>query len=328
MKRKLYVAVLGMSLLTACSIPKADAPEWFENAVKTSNSQLLYMAEKLKDVPDTACFPRSTKPDGSYRLENGKDWTSGFYPGSMWLAYELTGDEALAEEARKYTNRLEDIQYYTGNHDIGFMMYCSYGQALRLKPEPKDKQILINSSESLCARFSPEVGLIRSWDFGDWSYPVIIDNMMNLEMLFWASEQTGNSKYQDIAIAHADKTLKNHFRDNMTSYHVVSYSVPSGKVESKGTFQGYSDSSAWARGQAWGVYGYTMCYRFTKNPVYLDAAHKIARFIMENRPSENDYIPYWDYDAPGIPNAPRDASHRLSQLPLCSNCVDIQKIKS
>lgn len=308
MKRKLYVAVLGMSLLTACSIPKTDAPEWFENAVKTSNSQLLYMAEQLKDVPDTACFPRSTKPDGSYRLENAKDWTSGFYPGSMWLAYELTGDEILAEEARKYTNRLEDIQYYTGNHDIGFMMYCSYGQALRLKPEPKDKQTLVNSSESLCVRFSPEVGLIRSWDFGEWSYPVIIDNMMNLEMLFWASEQTGNSKYQDIAIAHADKTLKNHFRDNMTSYHVVSYSVPSGKVESKGTFQGYSDSSAWARGQAWGVYGYTMCYRFTKNPVYLDAAHKIARFIMENRPSENDYIPYWDYDTPDIPNAPRDAS--------------------
>lgn len=308
MKRKLYVAVLGMSLLTACSIPKTDAPEWFENAVKTSNSQLLYMAEQLKDVPDTACFPRSTKPDGSYRLENAKDWTSGFYPGSMWLAYELTGDEILAEEARKYTNRLEDIQYYTGNHDIGFMMYFSYGQALRLKPEPKDKQTLVNSSESLCVRFSPEVGLIRSWDFGEWSYPVIIDNMMNLEMLFWASEQTGNSKYQDIAIAHADKTLKNHFRDNMTSYHVVSYSVPSGKVESKGTFQGYSDSSAWARGQAWGVYGYTMCYRFTKNPVYLDAAHKIARFIMENRPSENDYIPYWDYDTPDIPNAPRDAS--------------------
>lgn len=308
MKRKLYVAVWGMSLLTACSTPKTGAPEWFENAVKTSDHQLLYMAEQLKDVPDTACFPRSTKVDGSYRLENAKDWTSGFYPGSMWLAYEMTGDEALAKEARKYTNRLEDIQYYTGNHDIGFMMYCSYGQAFRLKPEPKDKQVLVNSSESLCTRFSPEVGLIRSWDFGDWSYPVIIDNMMNLEMLFWASEQTGNSKYRDIAMAHADKTLKNHFRENMTSYHVVSYSVPSGKVESKGTFQGYSDSSAWARGQAWGVYGYTMCYRFTKNSAYLEAAHKIARFIMENRPSENDYIPYWDYDAPDIPNAPRDAS--------------------
>ncbi|MCR2006249.1 glycoside hydrolase family 88 protein [Bacteroides acidifaciens] len=308
MKRKLCVAVWGMSLLTACSIPKAGAPEWFENAVETSGRQLLYMAEQLENVPDTACFPRSVKEDGSYRLENAKDWTSGFYPGSMWLAYDLTGDEVLAKEARTYTNRLEDIQYYTGNHDIGFMMFCSYGHALRLKPESKDKQILVNSSESLCARFSPEVGLIRSWDFGDWSYPVIIDNMMNLEMLFWASEQTGNSKYRDIAIAHADKTLKNHFREDMTSYHVVSYSVPSGKVESKGTFQGYSDSSAWARGQAWGVYGYTMCYRFTKNPVYLEAAHKIVRFIMNNRPSEKDYIPYWDYNAPDIPNAPRDAS--------------------
>ena len=308
MKRKLCVAVWGMSLLTACSIPKAGAPEWFENAVETSGRQLLYMAEQLENVPDTACFPRSVKEDGSYRLENAKDWTSGFYPGSMWLAYDLTGDEALAKEARMYTNRLEDIQYYIGNHDIGFMMFCSYGHALRLKPESKDKQILVNSSESLCARFSPEVGLIRSWDFGDWSYPVIIDNMMNLEMLFWASEQTGNSKYRDIAIAHADKTLKNHFRKDMTSYHVVSYSVPSGKVESKGTFQGYSDSSAWARGQAWGVYGYTMCYRFTKNPVYLEAAHKIVRFIMNNRPSEKDYIPYWDYNAPDIPNAPHDAS--------------------
>lgn len=308
MKTKMYVAVCGMSLLTACSIPETAAPEWYENAVKTSGSQLLYMAEQLKDVPDTACFPRSIHADGSYRLENAKDWTSGFYPGSMWLAYDLTGDEALAVEARKYTNRLKDIQYYTGNHDIGFMMFCSYGHALRLKPESKDKQILVNSSESLCKRFSPEVGLIRSWDFGDWSYPVIIDNMMNLEMLFWASEQTGNSKYRDIAIAHADKTLKNHFREDMTSYHVVSYAVPSGKVESKGTFQGYSDSSAWARGQAWGVYGYTMCYRFTKNPVYLEAAHKIAQFIMNNRPSENDYIPYWDYNAPDIPNAPRDAS--------------------
>ena len=188
------------------------------------------------------------------------------------------------------------------------MMFCSYGQGLRLKPEPADSLILVHSSESLCSRFSPKVGLIRSWDFGDWSYPVIIDNMMNLEMLFWASEQTNNPKYRDIAISHADKTLKNHFRPDMTSYHVVSYSVDSDTVESKGTFQGYADSSAWARGQAWGVYGYTMCYRFTKQQNYLDAAHKIARFIIDHRPAENDYIPYWDYDAPKIPDEPRDAS--------------------
>ena len=308
MKRKLYVAVLGMSLLTACSIPKADAPEWFENAVKTSNSQLLYMAEKLKDVPDTACFPRSTKPDGSYRLENGKDWTSGFYPGSMWLAYELTGDEALAEEARKYTNRLEDIQYYTGNHDIGFMMYCSYGQALRLKPEPKDKQILINSSESLCARFSPEVGLIRSWDFGDWSYPVIIDNMMNLELLFEASRLSGDSTFYNIARKHADTTMANHFREDNSCYHVVDYDPETGEVRKRQTAQGYADESAWARGQAWALYGYTMCYRYTHDARYLGQAEKIYNFIFNNKNLPEDLVPYWDYDAPNIPNEPRDAS--------------------
>ena len=307
MKNKLLLAVGSLAFLTACNAPKGNEMEWFDHAVKTSGHQLLYMAEQLKDEPDTACFPRSIK-EGKYRLEHPTDWTSGFYPGSMWLAYELTGDEALAKEARKYTNRLQDMQYYTGNHDLGFMMFCSYGQGLRLKPEPADSLILVHSSESLCSRFSPKVGLIRSWDFGDWSYPVIIDNMMNLEMLFWASEQTNNPKYRDIAISHADKTLKNHFRPDMTSYHVVSYSVDSDTVESKGTFQGYADSSAWARGQAWGVYGYTMCYRFTKQQNYLDAAHKIARFIIDHRPAENDYIPYWDYDAPKIPDEPRDAS--------------------
>ncbi len=307
MKKKNYVAVAGLAILTACNSPQNNNMEWFDNAVNTSGNQLLYMAEQLKNEPDTLCFPRSIK-DGKYRLENPTDWTTGFYPGSMWLAYELTGNEALAKQARLYTNRLEEMQYYTGNHDLGFMMFCSYGQGLRLKPELGDSLILVNSSESLSSRYDSKVGLIRSWDFGEWSYPVIIDNMMNLEMLFWASERTGNPKFREIAVAHAAKTLKNHFRDDMTSYHVVSYDAATGDVESKGTFQGYADSSAWARGQAWGVYGYTMCYRFTKQPEYLEAAHKIAEYIMSNRPAENDYIPYWDYNAPNIPNEPRDAS--------------------
>lgn len=307
MKKKNYVAVAGLAILTACNSPQNNNMEWFDNAVNTSGHQLLYMAEQLKNEPDTLCFPRSIK-DGKYRLENPTDWTTGFYPGSMWLAYELTGNEALAKQARLYTNRLEEMQYYTGNHDLGFMMFCSYGQGLRLKPELGDSLILVNSSESLSSRYDSKVGLIRSWDFGEWSYPVIIDNMMNLEMLFWASERTGNPKFREIAVAHAAKTLKNHFRDDMTSYHVVSYDAKTGDVESKGTFQGYADSSAWARGQAWGVYGYTMCYRFTKQPEYLEAAHKIAEYIMSNRPAENDYIPYWDYNAPNIPNEPRDAS--------------------
>ena len=306
MKNKLLLAVGSIALLTACDASKENEMEWFDHAVKTSGHQLLYMSEQLKNEPDTACFPRSIK-EGKYRLEHPTDWTSGFYPGSMWLAYELTGDEVLAKEARKYTDRLQDMQYYTGNHDLGFMMFCSYGQGIRLKPEPTDRLILINSSESLCSRFRPEVGLIRSWDFGEWSYPVIIDNMMNLEMLFWASEQTNNPKYREIAISHADKTLKNHFRKDMTSYHVVSYLADSGEVESKGTFQGYADSSAWARGQAWGVYGYTSCYRESGDTVFLQQAKDIATLIM-TRVKTEDAIPLWDYDAPDSPETPRDAS--------------------
>lgn len=277
-----------------------------DKGLNTAIVQSKQMAEKLLGQKDE--LPRTIGKRGAFITSNAGAWTSGFFPGVLWYLYEANGDVSLKMYAEDYTRRLEKQQFTTSNHDVGFILYCSYGNGWRLTGNEEYKQVMLQGAQSLSTRFNPVTGCIKSWNRKTWQYPVIIDNMMNLEMLFWASEQTGNSKYQDIAIAHADKTLKNHFRDNMTSYHVVSYSVPSGKVESKGTFQGYSDSSAWARGQAWGVYGYTMCYRFTKNPVYLDAAHKIARFIMENRPSENDYIPYWDYDAPGIPNAPRDAS--------------------
>ena len=307
MKNKLLLAVGSMALLTACDASKGNEMEWFDHAVKTAGHQLLYMAEQLKNEPDTACFPRSIK-EGKYRLEHPTDWTSGFYPGSMWLAYELTGDEALAKEARKYTDRLQDMQYYTGNHDLGFMMFCSYGQGIRLKPEPTDSLILIHSSESLCSRFRPEVGLIRSWDFGDWSYPVIIDNMMNLELLFEATAFSGDSTFYNIAVKHADTTMAHHFRPDNSCYHVVDYDPETGEVRKRQTAQGYADESAWARGQAWALYGYTTCYRYTKDKKYLDQAQKVYNFIFNNKNMPEDLIPYWDYDAPNIPNEPRDAS--------------------
>ena len=233
----------------------------------------------------------------------------------MWLTYNLTGDQKWLPLAAKYTEALDSVKYLKWHHDVGFMIGCSYLNGYRLANKKEYKDVIVETAKSLSTRFRPNAGVIQSWDADrgwqgtrGWKCPVIIDNMMNLEMLFWASEQTNNPKYREIAISHADKTLKNHFREDMTSYHVVSYLADSGEVESKGTFQGYADSSAWARGQAWGVYGYTMCYRFTKQQNYLDAAHKIARFIIDHRPSENDYVPYWDYDAPNIPNEPRDAS--------------------
>lgn len=296
MKNKLLLAVGSIALLTACDASKENEMEWFDHAVKTSGHQLLYMSEQLKNEPDTACFPRSIK-EGKYRLEHPTDWTSGFYPGSMWLAYELTGDEVLAKEARKYTDRLQDMQYYTGNHDLGFMMFCSYGQGIRLKPEPTDRLILINSSESLCSRFRPEVGLIRSWDFGEWSYPVIIDNMMNLELLYFASKVTGDTRYAKIATTHAETTAKNQLREDYSNYHVVDYDTLTGKVLHQATCQGFSDNSAWARGQAWAIYGYTMAYRETKNPNFLEIAVHTADYWLNHPNLPEDGVPYWDFNA-------------------------------
>ena len=296
-----------------CACERVEENYLSEN-VEYAAAQYDLLIEKL-EKNGKPWAPRTVDTKGNIvYARNVWDWTSGFFAGSLWYLYNLTGDEKWKTLAKKYTEALKQQQYITSHHDIGFIIGCSYLNGMRMGQEAYDT-IIVQAAKSLSTRFRSGAGVIQSWNTRTgwqaqrgWECPVIIDNMMNLEILFEATSLSGDSTFYNMAVSHADMTLKNHFRENMTSYHVVSYSVPSGKVESNGTFQGYADSSAWARGQAWGVYGYTMCYRFTKNPVYLEAAHKIARFIMENRPSGNDYIPYWDYDAPDIPNAPRDAS--------------------
>jgi hypothetical protein len=188
------------------------------------------------------------------------------------------------------------------------MLFCSYGNALRLTPDPAYRAVLIQGARSLGSRYNPKVGLIRSWDFGEWKYPVIIDNMMNLELLTWAGRETGEAHFKEIAVRHADKTAANHFRPDASSYHVVDYDPATGEVRGRQTHQGFSDSSAWARGQAWAIYGYTMMFRETGHQHHLEQAKRIARFIMTHPRLPEDKIPYWDFDAPDIPNAPRDAS--------------------
>jgi unsaturated chondroitin disaccharide hydrolase len=169
------------------------------------------------------------------------------------------------------------------------------------------KKVIIQASESLISRFNPRIGCIKSWDWAkEWQFPVIVDNMMNLEMLFWASKETGDPKYRDVAIAHANTTLANHFRPNMSSFHVVDYDTITGQPMAKFTVQGLSDSSSWARGQAWGFYGYTVCFRETSDARYLEAAKKIAAFIQSNLPE--DFVPYWDYNDPAKPDTYHDAS--------------------
>lgn len=302
MKKKIcpILLITGLLLFTSC---KSETESWLDRAVKVAASQLTLQVEEMGDVIG---FPRSIRAD-TLRLDNIYDWTSGFFPGSLWCIYELTNDPFFRDQAEKFTGYLHDLRCYAGTHDLGFMVYCSYGNQWRLTQDSTVLPIMVETADNLISRFNEATGTIRSWDFGEWQFPVIIDNMMNLELLFWATEQTGDPKYRDVAVRHANTTLEHHFRDDMSSYHVVDYDTITGEVITKGTFQGYSDESHWARGQAWGLYGYTVCYRYTKDERYLEAAQSIARFIMSNVHTD-DLVPYWDYMAPDIPDAPRDAS--------------------
>jgi len=282
----------------------AQKQDWYQKAINTSKSQLK-QAVKIYDPYNN---PRSIEPDGSVRLAHKRDWTCGFFPGTLWYMYELTGEKWLKNEATRFTEALDSVQNFKYTHDVGFMLYCSYGNGLRLTGNEKYQEVLINGAESLSSRFNPQVGCLRSWDFGDWQFPVIIDNMMNLELMMWASKTSKNTKYKNIAVSHANTTMENHFRSDYSSYHVVSYDTLTGKAIQHQTFQGYADNSSWARGQAWGVYGYTMMYRTTGNPKYLNQAKDIAHLIMNHPRLPKDKVPYWDYDAPEADFICRDAS--------------------
>ena len=246
-------------------------------------------------------YPRTINRKGELVRTSIYDWVPGFFPGTLWYLYELTDDAAWKATAEEWTYPMEPVKKLKSTHDIGFMMYCSYGNAERLASKPEYKDILVESAKSLCTRFNEKTQTIESWNRrkawngNQWEYPVIIDNMMNLELLTYASRVTGDQSFQDIAIRHANTTLKNHFREDHSSYHVVNYDENTGEVLHRQTCQGYSDNSTWARGQAWAVYGYTMMYRETKQPAYLEAAQQFADFFIQNLPE--DLVPYWDFNA-------------------------------
>ena len=330
--RNIINLLLSGILITSCQT-MTDNEKWLYNAIDVAACQLKQTADELRDstvMPrslwtgydvdflvsqlerDASTFADSlwVNPPkeklGTRRNCSIYDWTSGFFPGSLWYAYELTGDDNLKKDAIEYTNRMFPISKYKDNHDIGFMINCSYGNALRLSPNDSIKNVIVETAENLCSRFNVQIGCIRSWDFGHWNYPVIIDNMMNLDLLFNATNITGDQKYKQVAVKHAYTTMKHHFRPDFTSYHVVSYN-DDGSVESQGTHQGKNDDSAWARGQGWAVYGYTSCYRETKNVEFLEVAVNVAEMILK-RNVASDKICYWDFDAPITRKTPRDAS--------------------
>ena len=324
------IILAAILAVTAVGCQKDDY-SWIKTGIDRAQHQLMLTAEEIngkellprsiwvgydidmlerqleKEVAvDSLRAQPSADKLGTRRLCGIKDWTSGFFPGSLWYVYEFTGNEDVKSAAIRYTEILNPLREYTGTHDLGFMLNCSYGNALRLSPADTIRNVLIETADNLCSRFNPEIGCIRSWDFGTWNFPVIIDNMMNLDLLFSVSKLTGNPYYKEVAIKHADTTMPNHFRDDYTCWHVVSYNND-GTVERKQTHQGKNDDSSWSRGQAWAVYGYTATYRETGDKKYLDFALKIADMIMSKVTTE-DAIPYWDYDAPVTEETPRDAS--------------------
>ncbi len=259
--------------------------------------------------------PRTTLPDGSIWYVPVDDWCSGFFPGSLWYLGELTGDQDWSRRAADYTETLDSAQYLTWHHDVGFIIGSSYLNGYRLGKKEQYAPVVVNAAKSLATRFRPGAGVIQSWNVDKgwqsergWACPVIIDNMMNLEIMFEATRLTGDSTFYDIAVSHANTTMAHHFRPDFSCYHVVDYDPATGDVRHRQTAQGYADESSWARGQAWALYGYTMCYRYTGDPNYIYQAIKVCDMIFNTPSMPDDLVPYWDYNAPNIPSEPRDAS--------------------
>lgn len=347
---RLFCTTIVLLLLAIASEAQPAKTVDFDKVIRQADKQLRHKVncteeERNSQSDHSLIMPRSIRKDGTLRLVNKDDWCTGFYPGELWYMYQLTGDEYWKKQAVQNTWMLEQVQYHSGSHDIGFMVGCSFGKAYEATGEKRYRDILLQSARTLTTRFNSAVGCIRSWSWGGdrWKFPVIVDNMMNLELLFEASRISGDSTFQQIAVSHADKTLANHFRSDHSSYHVVDYNPENGEVIKRMTFQGHHDESVWSRGQAWGFYGFIVCYRYTHNPVYLEQAQQIARFFFSQPNLPDDLIPYWDMKDPDIAtgkgkakdgSVARDASAAaifasgLFELAEYSDAIDAEHFRS
>lgn len=284
-------------------LPNESLPKMTERVVETAKAQFAQLSARLNED----ATPRSIQPDGCVKDGTVGSWTSGFFSGSLWMLYRLGGDPEVLELARKETAKLADVLDFPLSHDIGFQVNCSYGNAYRITGDEQYLPLISDAADALSGRFNPTVGATLSWQPGEkGEYPVIIDNMMNLELLEYASKLFHRDFLQNIAIAHAETTLSNHFRPDASCWHMLDYNPRTGEVLRRATVQGYSDDSVWARGQAWALYGYTMMYRETGRPEFLAQAEKVARMLLGRLP--HDGIPYWDFSDPEIPGTFRDAS--------------------
>ncbi|MDR1707556.1 MAG: glycoside hydrolase family 88 protein [Prevotella sp.] len=312
--KKIFLSALAISLLSVSCKKAPEGNSFIADNIANAVAQHTLQTDII-EKSGKILNPKTIDKNGNIVYIPIDDWTSGFFPGSIWLTYELTKDNKWLPLAEKYTESLDSVKHLKWHHDVGFMIGCSYLTGLRVTNRPEYKDVIVEAAKSLSTRFRPNAGVIQSWDADKgwqsqrgWKCPVIIDNMMNLELLFEATKFSGDSSFHNIAVSHADVTMKHQFRPDFSCYHVVDFDPETGEVRKRQTAQGYSDESAWARGQAWALYGYTTCYRYTQDKKYLDQAENVYRFIFNNKNLPEDLVPYWDFDAPNIPNEPRDAS--------------------
>jgi len=309
-----FVGVIFLFISSCQNHPQNGAKKFVQENVEFAARQYGLQTDRI-ETSGEVLNPR-TYIDGEIKYVRPQAWTSAFFPVSMWYLYELTGEEKWKNYGRKYTEVLDTVKYLTWHHDVEFMIGCSYGNGFRLTGDEAYEEVMIQAVRSLSTRFRPAAGIIRSWNVtGDWQAergwecPVIIDNMMNLELLFDATELSGDSSFYNIAVTHADNTIRHHFRPDYGTWHVVDYSLlEDGSVRNKHTAQGYAHEFTWARGQSWVICGFTVCYRETGDSKYLEQAQKAFEFVAGHPNLPDDGIPYWDYNAPDIPDALRDAS--------------------
>ena len=311
MDKKTALTVLGClccALVLQAAAPKQKMAKFIQKEMDFAVSQSMRMYDSVKDLDGRLV---NTARGGQLRTCTSRDWVAGFFPGTLWYLYEYTADPSIRVAAERMTERMAPEQYNTTNHDVGFMIYCSYGNGWRLTGRDDYRQVIVNAGHSLSTRFNPAVGCTRSWDpqpQRNRDFIVIVDNMMNLELLTATSALTGELELMEMACTHANTTIRNHYRPDYSSWHVVNYDGQTGRIVRKETEQGYSDDSAWSRGQAWGLYGFTMMYRQTREPRYLEQAVHIGQFLMNHPALPKDKIPYWDLDVPVEKDTPRDAS--------------------
>ena len=309
MKDKLLYLIFALTFLSSC-----ERQETMEELTSRVFNRAMAQFEILDANLDsfagsehgTNVYPRSINADGTLWTSDYKWWCSGFFPGSLWYVYEYTDNEKFKTLALKYQEGLEPLRYRTDDHDIGFQLMCSFGNCMRITGDTLCKPVILDGANSLATRFNPVVGCTKSWDTKKYSFSVIIDNMMNLELLFKALELGGPASLKDVAVSHAYTTMANHFREDKSTRHVLDYNPETGELIKVHPGQGLSEDSAWARGQAWGLYSFPMVYRFTQDPQILEHAVAIAEYIIPRLPE--DGIPYWDFDSPDIPDDVRDAS--------------------